>query len=247
MSDGRVVVVTGGSRGIGRAIALSLAEGARAVLINHYDPDEADAVETVARLEAAGVEAEQVKLDVSDHAAVKQYFGERLGRFGGVDVLINNAGITADTLLVRMTEAAWDRVIAVNLKGTFNCCQAVIRAMMQARGGSIVNIASVVALVGNAGQGNYAASKAGIIALTKSLAKEAGARGVRVNAVAPGYIETDMTAGLPEKVKQAFLSQITLGRAGTPEDVANVVSWLASEAASYLTGQVIHVSGGMYM
>ncbi len=247
MSDGRVVVVTGGSRGIGRAIALSLAEGARAVLINHFDPDEEAAVETVALLAAAGVEAEQVKLDVSDHAAVKQYFGERIERFGGVDVLVNNAGITADALLVRMTEADWDRVIAVNLKGTFNCCQAVIRAMMQARGGSIISVASVVALVGNFGQGNYAASKAGIIALTKSLAKEAGARNVRVNAVAPGYIETDMTAGLPDKVKQAFLSQITLGRAGTPEDVANVVSWLASEAASYLTGQVIHVSGGMYM
>jgi 3-oxoacyl-[acyl-carrier protein] reductase len=247
MSDGRVVVVTGGSRGIGRAIALSLAEGARAVLINHYDPDEEAASETVARLEAAGVEAEQVKLDVADHDAVKAYFGQRIERYGGVDVLVNNAGITADTLLVRMTEDVWDRVLAVNLKGTFNCCQAVVRAMMQARRGSIINVASVVALVGNAGQSNYAASKAGILALTKSLAKEVGARGVRVNAVAPGYIETDMTAHLSDKIKEGFLSQIALGRAGAPEDVANVVSWLASEAASYLTGQVIHVSGGMFM
>lgn len=245
--SGRVVVVTGGSRGIGRAIALALAEGARAVLINHYDPDDDAARETVGRLEQAGVEAAQIKLDVSDHAAVKEYFADVIDRFGGVDVLVNNAGITADTLLVRMSEADWDRVIAVNLKGTFNCSQAVIRSMMQRRTGSIVNVASVVGLVGNAGQTNYAASKAGVIALTKSLAQEVGARGIRVNAVAPGYIETEMTAHLPERVKEGFLSQITLGRAGSPEEVAEVVSWLASPGAGYLTGQVIHVSGGMYM
>ena len=245
--SGRVVVVTGGSRGIGRAIALSMCDPGGVALISHFDPDDVAAEETVGMLEAKGATAEQKKVDVSDFAAVQDYFNDALERYGRVDVLVNNAGITADTLLVRMDEATWDRVLGVNLKGAFNCCKAVVRPMMQARSGSIINVASVAGVIGNAGQANYSASKAGLIGLTKTLAKELGGRGVRVNAVAPGIIETEMTAGLPDKVKEGFLGLIALGRTGTPDDVADVVAFLASDAARYLTGQVLHVSGGMYM
>ena len=174
-------------------------------------------------------------------------FKETISRFGRIDVLVNNAGITRDTLLLRMGEDAWDSVIRVNLKSVFNCTQAVIRSMVKQRGGRIVNISSVVGVMGNSGQSNYAASKAGIIGFSKSIAREVAGRGVTVNVVAPGFVETDMTAVLSEKVKEAFLERIPLGRAGKPEDIAEAVYWLSSEGASYITGQIIHVNGGMYM
>ena len=184
---------------------------------------------------------------MADPEQTSRFFKEVVEETGRIDVLVNNAGITRDTLLVRMKPADWDAVINVNLKGTFNGLQAAGKVMMKQRSGRIVNIASVVGVTGNAGQANYSASKAGVIGLTKTAAKELAPRGITVNAVAPGFIETDMTAVLPEKVKEAMLSQIPLGRAGTPEDVAQVVRFLASDTAAYLTGQVLHVSGGMYM
>ena len=186
-------------------------------------------------------------LDVADYKAVQEFFAGIVDRHGRVDILVNNAGITRDTLLMRMKEVDWDAVLAVNLKSVFNCTQAVARQMTKQRYGRVVNIASVVGAMGNAGQANYAASKAGIMGFTKSVARELASRNVTVNAVAPGFIETEMTAQLPEKAKEAFLSQIPLGRAGQPEDVAQVVKFLISEEASYITGQVIHLNGGMYM
>ena len=186
-------------------------------------------------------------LDVADYKAVQEFFTGVVDRHGRVDILVNNAGITRDTLLMRMKEVDWDAVLAVNLKSVFNCTQAVARHMTKQRYGRVVNIASVVGAMGNAGQANYAASKAGIMGFTKSVARELASRNVTVNAVAPGFIETEMTAQLPEKAKEAFLAQIPLGRAGQPEDVAQVVKFLISEEASYITGQVIHLNGGMYM
>lgn len=243
----RVVVVTGGSRGIGRAVALRFAdEGARLLLL-HYDPDEGAAEETLKRLKNLGVQAESHKLDVSSWEAVDAFFKEVLSRLGRVDVLVNNAGITRDTLLMRMRQEDWDGVMAVNLKSVFNCTQAVVRTMIKQRSGRIVNISSVVGQIGNAGQCNYAASKAGILGFTKSVAREVAVRGITVNAVAPGFIETDMTAVLPEKVRADFLQQVPMGRIGRPEDVAEAVYWLCSDKAGYITGQVLHVNGGMYM
>jgi 3-oxoacyl-[acyl-carrier protein] reductase len=194
-----------------------------------------------------GYQAEGERLDVSNHEAVQEFFRRVADRFGRIDILVNNAGITRDGFLSRMKEADWDAVLAVNLKSAFNCTQAVSRYMMKQRYGRIVNIASVVGAMGNAGQANYAASKAGVIGFTKSVARELASRNITVNAVAPGFIETDMTAALAERVKEAFLAQIPLGRAGRADDVAQVVRFLTSEAASYITGQVIHVNGGMYM
>jgi 3-oxoacyl-[acyl-carrier protein] reductase len=243
----RVVVITGGSRGIGRAVAVRFAEEKPRLFLIHYDPDELASQETLSILAQAGVEAQSRKLDVSSREAVDECFGGILKAHRSIDVLINNAGITRDTLFIRMSEADWDAVMRVNLKSVFNCTQAVLRPMLKQREGRIVNISSVVGQIGNAGQANYAASKAGIMGLTKSVAKEAASRGITVNAVAPGFIDTEMTAMLPEKVKETFLQQIPLGRMGKPEDVAEVVYWLCSEASSYVTGQVIHVSGGMYM
>lgn len=243
----RVIVITGGSRGIGRSVALKFAdEGATAVLV-HYDPDEVAANETLAMLEAKGVKAESRKVDVSSYQQVNELFDDIMDKHGRVDVLVNNAGITRDTLLMRMEEKDWDAVIHVNLKSVFNCTHAVIRPMIKQRSGCIVNISSVVGQIGNIGQANYSASKAGIIGFTKSVAREVAARGIRVNAVAPGFIETEMTASLPKKVKEKFLEQIPLGRIGRPEEVAEVVYWLCSKSSSYLTGQVIHVNGGLYM
>ncbi|MBW1981664.1 MAG: 3-oxoacyl-[acyl-carrier-protein] reductase [Deltaproteobacteria bacterium] len=244
----RVAVVTGGSRGIGRAIIMALAEPGLYVVFNHYDPPEdTAAAETIALVQERGCQIEGVRLDVSDYGAVQEFFRDIAKRLGRVDILVNNAGITRDNFLTRMKEADWDAVLAVNLKSAFNCTQAASRYMMKQRYGRIVNIASVVGAMGNAGQANYAASKAGLIGFTKSVARELAGRNITVNAVAPGFIETDMTAVLSEKVKEAFLAQIPLKRAGKPEDVARVVAFLVSEAASYITGQVIHVNGGMYM
>lgn len=243
----RVVVITGGSRGIGRATALRFAAEHPKIIIVHYDPDENASDETLALLRKEGVEAVSQKLDVSSWGDVDTFFKGVIERYGKVDVLVNNAGITRDTLLMRMNEKDWDAVIQVNLKSVFNCTQAVIRAMMKERYGCIVNISSVVGQIGNLGQTNYAASKAGIMGFTKSVAKEAAPRGITVNAVAPGFIDTEMTAVLPEKVREMFIRQIPLGKMGTPEDVAEAVYWLCSRAAGYITGQVIHVNGGMYM
>ncbi len=243
----RLVVITGGSRGIGRAIALRFAKENPRIVIIHYDPDETYAEETLGLLKARGVSAEAFKVDVSSFTATKELFDGLLNDYGKVDVLINNAGIIRDTFLMRMTEEDWDRVINVNLKSVFNCSRAVIRAMIRESRGWIVNISSVVATIGNPGQTNYGASKGGIISFTKSLAREVAGKGIHVNAVAPGFVLTDMTEPLPEKVKEAFLQQIPMKRPGKPEDIAGVVYWLCSEDADYITGQTIHVNGGMFM
>ncbi len=243
----RVAVITGGSRGIGRSVALKFAEEKADIVLVHYDPDESAAQETLELLKAKNVRAESHKVDVSSFAEVEQLFAQIIDKYGRVDVLVNNAGITRDTVLMRMEEKDWDAVINVNLKSVFNCTHAIIRPMIKQRSGWIVNISSVVGQIGNIGQANYSASKAGIMGFTKTIAREVAARGIRVNAVAPGFIETDMTASLPEKVREKFLEQIPLGRMGKPEEVAEVVYWLCSETSSYLTGQVIHVNGGLYM
>lgn len=244
----KVAVVTGGSRGIGRAIIMALAEPGLTVIFNHFDPPEDTAAdETIAMAQDKGCEIEGMRLDVADYEVVQEFFAGVVDRHGRVDILVNNAGITRDTLLMRMKEVDWDAVLAVNLKSVFNCTQAVARQMTKQRYGRVVNIASVVGAMGNAGQANYAASKAGIMGFTKSVARELASRNITVNAVAPGFIETEMTAQLPEKAKEAFLAQIPLGRAGQPEDVAQVVKFLISDEASYITGQIIHLNGGMYM
>ncbi len=248
MSDSeRVIVVTGGSKGIGRSVALKFAEEKPRIVIVHYDPDESAANETLDMLSVHGVEAISHKVDVSLNEEVGKLFKEIISQMGRVDVLINNAGITRDALLMRMSENDWDMVMNVNLKSVFNCTQAIVRPMIKQRSGSIVNIASVVGQIGNAGQANYSASKAGIMGFTKSVAREVASRGITVNAVAPGYIDTEMTASLPSNVKEAFLKQIPMGRLGMPEDVAETVYWLCSDAAGYITGQTIHVSGGIFM
>jgi 3-oxoacyl-[acyl-carrier protein] reductase len=246
-SNSRVVIITGGSRGIGRSIALKFAEEKARIIIVHYDPDENAANETLRILASEGVEAESHKVDVSLFEAADALCKGILSKFEKIDVLVNNAGITKDTLLMRMTEEDWDKVIRVNLKSVFNCTRAVIRAMIKQRRGCIINVSSVAGQIGNPGQANYAASKAGIMGFTKTVAREVATRGVTVNAVAPGFIRTEMTDVLHEKVKQAFIQQIPMGRTGQPEDVAEAVHWLCSNAASYITGQIIHVNGGMYM
>jgi 3-oxoacyl-[acyl-carrier protein] reductase len=243
----RVVVVTGGSKGIGRSICLRFAgEGARIVFV-HYDPDEAEADETLRLLGDRGAEAKAKKLDVSSFTDVERFFNEVVEEFQGLDVLVNNSGITRDALFVRMSEEQWDQALSVNLKGAFNCAKAAVRFMVKQRSGRIVNISSVVGQIGNIGQANYAASKAGIMGFTKSIARELAHRGITVNAVAPGFINTEMTRRLPEKAKESFMNQIPMGRIGEPEEVAEAVCWLASEGASYITGQVVHVNGGLYM
>ena len=243
--DGKVALVTGAARGIGQAIAKKLAaEGADVALC---DLNADWLTETAGLVEAAGRKAKCFEADVSNGAAVDEVVSGAVEAFGKVDILINNAGITKDTLMVRMSEQDWDAVISVNLKGTFLFTKAMARPMMKQRSGTIVNIASIIGLIGNAGQCNYAASKAGVIALTKSAARELASRNVRVNAVAPGFIQTRMTDALPENVRGKMLDAIPLGRFGTPEDVANVVLFLASESSSYMTGQVLTVCGGMVM
>ncbi len=241
----KAAVITGSGRGIGKAIALKLAQQKMNVVI--CDIDDESITETVKEVEQLGVTAIGVKVDVTNTDQVTHLFDEATKIFGRVDVLVNNAGITRDNLLIRMNEQEWDTVMAVNLKGCFNCLKAAAKIMMKQRSGKIVNIASVVGVMGNVGQANYAASKGGVISLTKSAAKELAARNITVNAVAPGYIETEMTKNLSANVKEAFVNLIPLRRAGQPEDVANVVSFLISSAADYITGQVIHIDGGMVM
>ncbi len=238
----KVVMVTGAAAGIGRVTAERFAaEGARLAICD------VDAEAGRAAAAALGPEAFFQEVDVASDAAVTAWTEAVMARHGRIDVLVNNAGITRDALLLRMKESDWDRVLAINLKGAFLCTRAVGRHMVQQRSGRIVNVASVVGQIGNVGQANYVASKAGLIGLTKTAAREFAGRGVTVNAVAPGFIETRMTAVLSEKVKEAFLAQIPLGRPGRPEDVAAAIAFLASDDAAYLTGQVLHVSGGMYM
>ena len=248
----RTIVVTGGSRGIGRSICLALAKPDTHIYFNYFNPGDpegeaAAAAETEKLLAQSKTTSSSQSVNVASEDEVNGFFDGIMAETGRIDILVNNAGITRDSLLVRMKTKAWDDVIEVNLKGTFLCSRAAAKIMMKQREGRIINIASIVGVIGNPGQSNYVASKAAIIGLTKSAAKELAPRGITVNAVAPGFIETDMTAVLPQNVKDAFLAQIPLGRAGQPEDVAASVAFLASESASYLTGQVIHVSGGMYI
>ncbi len=242
--EGKVAVVTGGSRGIGSAICRELAAEGAFVYVNYASsPDAAQAVLDAIR--GSGGDGALLQFDVSDREAVSKALGGVLDERGTVHVLVNNAGITRDTLLARMKEEDWDRVLDVNLKGVFNCTQAVLRAMMKARWGRIINIGSVVGAMGNAGQANYAAAKAGLAGFAKSLAREVAPRGITVNVVAPGFIETDMTKVLPDKIKEQLLGQIPVGRMGTAEEVAAAVSFLASDSASYITGHVLHVNGGL--
>jgi 3-oxoacyl-[acyl-carrier protein] reductase len=244
MLTGKVAVVTGGSRGIGRSIALDLAkEGAKVVLF--YAGNHAAAEETTAAITALGTEAAALQVNVADSEQVDLAFKQVIKQFGRIDILVNNAGITRDNLLMRIKEEDWDQVIDTNLKGVFLCCKAVIRPMMKQRGGRIINISSVVGVSGNPGQANYVAAKAGVIGITKTMAKEFASRNITVNAIAPGFIQTDMTSVLDEKVKEATLASIPLGRYGAAEEVASTVSFLASDKASYITGQTIHVDGGL--
>ncbi|MDY0377875.1 MAG: 3-oxoacyl-[acyl-carrier-protein] reductase [Desulfobacterales bacterium] len=245
-NDQRTVVVTGGSRGIGRAICVAFAAPGTHIFFNYVSGGDAvSRTEDMVREKGAAVTAMKVNVALADE--VDGFFDQILKQTGRVDVLVNNAGITRDGLMVRMKEKDWDDVLDTNLKGSFHCARAAARIMMKQRCGRIINLSSVAGVMGNAGQVNYASSKAGMIGLTKASAKELAPRGITVNAVAPGWIETDMTASLPLKVQEAMVSQIPLGRVGQPEDVAEVVKFLASEAAGYITGQVIHVSGGMYI
>jgi 3-oxoacyl-[acyl-carrier protein] reductase len=241
----KIALVTGGSRGIGRAICMKLAQMGAEVFIN-FSSNEAMAQEVKNAIISLGGKAHVLGLDVADAAAVQQAIRSIVETAGGLHILVNNAGITRDTLLVRMKQEDWNRVIATNLGGVFNCTQAAISTMMKQRWGRIINIGSVVGSMGNAGQANYAAAKAGLEGFSRSVAREVASRGITVNVVAPGFIETDMTAVLAEKYKEALLSQIPVGRMGKPEDVAEAVAFLATEGAAYITGQVLHVNGGLF-
>ena len=246
MLEGKIAVVTGASRGIGRAIAEKLASMGAFVVIN-YNGSKDRAEEVRQEIEAAGGAAAIYQCDVSDYDKCGTFIQDVINEHGRIDILVNNAGVTRDGLLMKMTEEAFDQVINTNLKGAFNTMRFVSRQMLKQRSGRIVNMSSVVGVTGNAGQANYAASKAGIIGLTKSAARELAPKGITVNAIAPGFIETDMTGVLPEKVKEATVAQIPLGRFGKPEQIAAAAAFLSSEDAGYITGQVLHVDGGMVM
>ena len=242
---GKVALVTGAAQGIGKAVTLMLARHGADVIVADVNLEKA--AETAREVEATGRGAMTVKVDVTRLSDVEQMVESVIGRFGKIDILINNAGIARDKLILRMTEEDWDAVLDVNLKGTFNCTKAVIKYMSKQRSGKIVNIASVVGEMGNAGQANYSASKAGVIGLTKTIAREFAQRGINVNAIAPGYIQTPMTDVLPDKAKEELKRMIPMERFGQPEDVARAVLFLVSEASSYITGQVLKVNGGIYM
>jgi 3-oxoacyl-[acyl-carrier protein] reductase len=245
--SGKAALVTGGSRGIGRAIAVTLARGKAKVAIN-YAGNEAAAQEAAALCEQAGAAAVKLmKFDVADSAACSKAVEEVVSAFGGLNVLVNNAGIAVDQLLMRVKDEDWKRQLDVNLSGSFYLCRAVSRPMMKAKGGAIVNLTSVVGEMGNAGQAAYAATKGALIAMTKSIARELASRNIRVNAVAPGFIDTDMTKDLPEAARAGMLQMIPLARLGAAQEVADCVAWLASDKASYVTGEVVRVNGGMYM
>ncbi|MBM3427526.1 MAG: 3-oxoacyl-[acyl-carrier-protein] reductase [Bacteroidetes bacterium] len=244
--DGKVAIITGASRGIGKGIAaLFVAQGAKVAFTYASSDEKARALE--AELSANGGVVKGFKSDAADFDAAQKLVDQVVEEFGTVDILVNNAGITRDTLLMRMSEEQWDEVIRVNLKSIFNLSKAVIRPMLKAKSGSVINMSSIVGVTGNAGQANYAASKAGIIGFTKSMAAELGSRNIRCNAIAPGFIETEMTGALDEKVVQQWRDSIPLKRGGTPEDIANATLFLASDMSSYITGQTIHVCGGMHM
>ena len=244
--QGKTALVTGASRGIGREIALELARQGANVAVN-YSGSEAKANEVVDQIKELGREAFAIQCNVSDNEAVQSMVKETIERFGNLDILVNNAGITRDNLLMRMKENEWDDVININLKGVFLCTKAVTRQMMKQRSGRIINIASIVGVSGNPGQANYVAAKAGVIGLTKTTAKELASRGITVNAIAPGFISTDMTDELPEETKEVMLKQIPLAQFGKPEDIAKVAAFLASEDSKYMTGQTLNVDGGMVM
>lgn len=242
---GKVALVTGAAQGIGKAIAISLAREGADVIISDVNLEKAE--ETAKEIGAMGVKSLALKANVADFAEVEGMIDKVIGEFKKIDILVNNAGITRDNLIVRMKEEDWDLVLDINLKGTFNCIKAVIRPMSKQRSGKIISIASIVGVMGNAGQANYVASKAGVIGLTKSVAREYANRGINVNAVAPGFIDTAMTQALSQDVRDNLAKQIPMGRLGTSEDVADAVKFLASDKANYITGQVIHVNGGMWM
>ncbi len=243
--EGKVALVTGAAQGIGKAIGLLLAQRGADIAVSDINLEKAE--ETVREIETLGRRAMAMRANVAVHDEVERMVQGMIDRFSRIDILVNNAGIARDKLLLRMTEEDWDLVLDINLKGTFNCTKAVIRYMSKQRSGKIVNIASVVGAMGNAGQANYSASKAGVIGFTKTIAREFAGRGINVNAIAPGYIVTPMTDVLPEKAKEELKRMIPMERLGQPEDVAQAALFLVSEASSYITGQVIHVNGGIYM
>jgi 3-oxoacyl-[acyl-carrier protein] reductase len=244
--EGKTALVTGGSRGIGKAVAIQLAKDGFNIAIN-YSKNSKSADEVVEIVKSYGVNAISLMCDISQYKQVENMIKEIIEKFGAIDVVVNNAGITRDNLLLRMSEEEWDDVINTNLKGAFNVIKFASKHMIKKKEGKIINISSIIGIIGNAGQVNYAASKAGIIGLTKSVAKELAARGITANAIAPGFIETEMTDILKKDIKEQMINSIPLKRAGNPQDIANVVSFLASSAADYITGQVINVDGGMVM
>ena len=245
MLSGRIAIVTGAGRGIGRAIALKLAEHRADVVVADVDLDNASRV--AQEIEAGGQKSLALKVDIADYQQPQNMVEDVLEKFSKIDILVNNAGISRDALLLRQKEEDWDEVIQTNLKGVFNCTKAVCRSMMKQRAGAIVNISSVVGEGGNPGQSSYAASKAGIIGFTKALARELAPRNIRINAVSPGFIETEMTMSLSEKIQEEIVKQIPMGRLGRPEEVASVVGFLVSDAASYITGTIVRVNGGLYI